>query len=269
MNIHTNFKSIWKIVLSAFVFALVLFSFFYVTGFRKGDGFTVVRVGSIVLTHIDEETQVFINNKLKRGRTKNDGTRTLRNLFPGEYSILVVREGYWPWLKEINVPEKVKVKIAPFGVLSNISGVIIPTKDEDYDTIANKVRSEKLPTDKNPTLSNDDNAVVWVEGNALLVRWIGDTQTPPDSFCRDKELCTGTTTVFQTSSIIRSVDFFKGRNDVVIVATLDGVFAIEVDTRGTQNFQPIIKGTSLPIFSSKDIDSLYVLDGEFLYLVNL
>ena len=71
--------------------------------------------------------------------------------------------------------------------------------------------------------------------------------------------------VLKTS--ITAIDFYKNREDVVLISSGDGVFALEIDSENIQNFQPIYKGKS-PVFVKKDSSSIYILDDGNLMIVN-
>jgi hypothetical protein len=94
-------------------------------------------------------------------------------------------------------------------------------------------------------------ARLWHDDQNVWIEWL--TETPlPYYLTEKKEL------VFQTKSFIKNSAFFPGRDDIIIVAIENGVFALEIDGRGTRNFQPIYKGKS-PVFTRLG-DNIYVLD---------
>ena len=65
------------------------------------------------------------------------------------------------------------------------------------------------------------------------------------------------------SGEITDVEFYKDRADVVIFTSGEVIYAIEADREGTQNFQPLFKGTS-PRFYKNETGTLYIQDGNSL-----
>ena len=94
-------------------------------------------------------------------------------------------------------------------------------------------------------------ARLWHDDQNLWVQWLAETPLPY-YLTEKKEL------VFKTKSLLKNAAFFPGRDDIIIVAIENGVFALEIDGRGTRNFQPIYKGKS-PVFARLG-DNLYILD---------
>ncbi|MFH0845778.1 MAG: PEGA domain-containing protein [Patescibacteria group bacterium] len=62
---------------------------------------------------------------------------------------------------------------------------------------------------------------------------------------------------------IKAIDFYKDREDVVIISVEEGVYALETTQ---ENLQPIYKGIN-PLFVKKDDSTLYILDNNSLMLV--
>jgi hypothetical protein len=73
---------------------------------------------------------------------------------------------------------------------------------------------------------------------------------------------------FTSSANIRNLDFYKNRNDIFILSFGTGIFAIEADKTGTQNFQPIFDGYS-PEFVKNDSKTIYLLDNNSLSILEI
>ena len=63
----------------------------------------------------------------------------------------------------------------------------------------------------------------------------------------------------EIKNAITALDFYKNREDVILMSLADGVYALGIDYETEQNLQPIYKGDT-PLFVKKDNDSIYVLD---------
>lgn len=260
-------KSPFGIILSTFVLTVVLFLGAREAGFHKGNGFSIVRGGSITINKIDSNTKVFIDNKERTNKIENSELK-IKNIAPGMHIILVSKDGYIPWSKTIEVFEKKETIISPFMLSRNVNGVIVTEADSEYYKIRSEVRSSAIPTVSNKRISTSGNIATWIEGENIIVEWLGDIDLIPQYFCIDGE-CTSTIEVISSKVTLRNLDFYSDRDDVLLLSSDIGVYALEIDKRGIQNFQPLYKGTSFPIFSVNDAHSLYILDGTILFIVNI
>ena len=71
----------------------------------------------------------------------------------------------------------------------------------------------------------------------------------------------------EIKSQIKAIDFYKNREDVILMALAEGVYALGVDYETEQNLQPIYKGKN-PVFIKKNDSSIYILDNNNLMEVN-
>lgn len=99
--------------------------------------------------------------------------------------------------------------------------------------------------------------VTWLQDGNLYATWIRENETPPFFFC--KESCKKELNIDWNEPIER-YEFFPNRNDVVILQTSLGIFAVELDDRSQRNIQPIIKGTDLKFML--DGNKIIVFDGH-------
>lgn len=105
---------------------------------------------------------------------------------------------------------------------------------------------------------------LWQEDNRILARWLKDADSLPNYFCRG-EICNDMVIVFSSPDKIRNFDFYPGREDVILLAVQTGVYAIEIDTRKAQNFQPVYKGADPKFIVSGN--TLYIKDGDNIFRV--
>jgi len=102
--------------------------------------------------------------------------------------------------------------------------------------------------------------------NKIFASWLKDEDDIPNYFCRSGE-CEKTVLVFDSAVPIKSLAFYPNREDVVILAISSGVYAIEIDARKHQNFQPVYKGID-PSFVTEG-NTLYIKDSENLFRIEL
>ena len=210
----------------------------------------------VVLVNVDDEATVFINGKARR-TINTDGTITI-SLPIGTQEVGIDRDGYWPWVKTISLNTGDEYIFAPFIVSRAALAEGVRTSDPNFTTIRSLFVSESIPNPTNPLVSSDELSRIWLDGEEIIFAWDGPATTTPQFLCTPG--CVAQQVITQVATAPRSLTFLPDRNDVIVLATLDGVFALEVDSRGIQNFQRIYKG-DLPQVVSHD-HNLYVLDND-------
>ena len=83
--------------------------------------------------------------------------------------------------------------------------------------------------------------------------------SPPPLFCVEK--CSTNITAFQSDITIKNLAFLNNRNDAVIISLGNSVYALELDRREVQNFEPIYIGVDPRFYKSQD-NTIYILDGS-------
>ncbi len=226
------------------VVALSLYSY----GYRFKNNLTLGKVGTLSITIPMPLTSIFIDESRKITTSKDNEVVNL-TFSPTKHSVIVSRDGYFPWKKDFVIESGKTTTIYPILVSQNATGEIITKNDKDYWTIRNKVVTDVLPTKDNPGLSADGSVSIWVEDNAIMAKVGNEIKK-----------------VIQPDTIIRNVYFYKDRSDAVMFSTLGSIFIIEIDDEGEQNFLPVYRGQK-PIFIKTDPNFIYVLDAENLMQV--
>jgi hypothetical protein len=167
-----------------------------------------------------------------------------------------------PWEKELPVVIGETTAARVFLV----SASPIPTDkapgSTEY-TAANNLFTTALPT---TIMSPSGNVTITRTEKTITAHWNGDGQIP-SFFCSD-EACDTSQVVFNSVDLpVTSFGFFKDREDVIIFSRGNGVYAIEIDRRGTQNFFPIYTGVH-PRVATKD-GILYVKDADKIFAFSL
>ena len=99
--------------------------------------------------------------------------------------------------------------------------------------------------------------VAWLEEGDLFAVWGKEGESPPYFFCN--KVCVEKQHIDWQEPIQR-YEFFPNRNDVVILLTERGIFAVELDGRSERNIQVILEEPDLD-FRIKPNGSLVVYDG--------
>ena len=254
----------------AFIIVMIAGNTMKASGFHF-QGLKVVRGGDVAVVSFGVDTDIFINQKIVSSKDNDRGSVTLvENVQPGTHDLLVFNEAYWPWKKNITVNSDETTSVSPFLVRRNASGIIVTNKDPEYTSLRNQVLTNTVPTKASPKKSKSGLVEIWTEGNVAMARWTGSDETVSEYFCTDENICNKEVSVVTSPDTIRNLDFYKSEDGVLIVSFSNGVFAIEIDKRGgTQNFQPIYKGTELPRFSKSNDDTINVIDGSAIFIIDL
>ena len=109
---------------------------------------------------------------------------------------------------------------------------------------------------------------VWRDENSLnIISQLEKDSTSLPFFCNTVEVCRLPQTITDVRANSR-FDFFPGRNDVIIVQKNDGIYAVELDGRGTRNIFPLYLGKDIS-FVVEDSNQIYIRDAKDYYLLEL
>lgn len=292
---HTRRRIYFLIFSVAFVLLIPIVTL-VASGYRL-QGFKLVATGGMALYNIPEDAEVYMNYKpVKFGLLSR--SFLLQNIAPGDYFIVVAKAGHWSWAKHLTVgekrvstasilllPQSPKLTLIPeYEIEQRLSERIdfpffnstttekkVSSKYRDaldlFDPALNKkVLLAKAGTSTELTVQKTkDNVYLWKEGDKLYAGWEGTKNNAPFFFCNEKS-CATTQVVFERGDIT-SYDFFPGRNDVALVLTSEGLYAVEIDMRTEQNLQPLY--TAKGIDFRVDEEQLYIKEGNRLFEIEL
>ena len=219
-------------------------------------------------------TKVFFDNKKEVITTKDNETVVIKDVTAGAHLILTHKDGYWPWSKAITVEEAENISLSTFGItqspaLANIPKYIksdLSGENETYTSIMEHLESDKSVSKK---YSSDRNTVIESTGQNIIASWKGDPELRPAYFC-DEDACSDTITVLPQNREVRNIDFYPGRDDLILFAAENRVYVIELDARDIQNIQPLYESLlGQPEFVRTIDRGVYIKDGDKLYLVTL
>ncbi len=179
--------------------------------------------------------------------------------------IVVSKEGYWPWNKEISLQGGTEMRFSVFLFKKSPEGAAVQERTPERRELEALFKQQtSLPTRKTPVRSDDSSAELFVENGKILARWLSKDPAP-QYYCIDGSCDEHVALSFEAE--LRDLSFLPSRNDVALLAIQNGVFALELDNRGTQNFQPVYRGTR-PRFIVKD-GVPYIKDGLALVSLSL
>jgi hypothetical protein len=186
--------------------------------------------GTIVLFAPVYGTEMFVDGKLA-GLSEEAGQKMSYNYSEGKHSVIVSHEGFWPWKKDLSLAAKTTITLKPFIVRKEVKPSEIPRSSYDAGTMT----------------INQDYTDAMTKFNDLSIK---------EEF-KKPLLSTGI-------GKARSVDYYPGRTDVLLVAVNNGIFAVETGTTTPRNFEPVFEGKE-PVFIKDDNNVLIIKDGDSLY----
>ncbi len=257
----------------------------YATGYRFTDTFSLGRTGGLYISTNQSGVQIYVNNKLIRETGIFQKNIFVQNLKPGTFAIETRKDGFISWKKELMIyPETVaeaRTFMLPNDVILNeilpfvdtdgtptTSLTILKTKNPEFTDITSIFLPPKI-TKKSATTTLDTKILgkLYLKkiSGKLHASWMGNQDERPLYFCINN-ICRNEI-IIQTSSSVRSFDFFPGRSDLVIVVLDSGIYVTEIDDSPGQNTQPILNGTNLDMRVKDNI--VYIKKEVTLYSVSL
>lgn len=246
---------------------------FYTLGYRLSADLRFYKTGGLYVSSPLTGSKIFVNNKEKKETNIFQGGLFLQSLKPGQYSVLVAKDGYWPWQKNLTIKEQFVTEARAFLLPKDTKGKVIlrenysPLEISKYDEIL--VNLKATTTEYTRFTPNQKEKLWWdPQKNEIWVRWLGEKQSLPYFFCDDL-VCQEEKLILRSVFLIRNVDFYPKRRDVILVAVQNSIYALEIDGRGGRMLQPIYKGKDPVFITYKNENLIYILDEDNLIEVKL
>lgn len=296
----------YKFRLAYFLFFVIVFIIgipilvFYSAGYTVDETFNLSIRGGIYVYTPEPNTSVFIGNELKNTSGFFNKEILVGGLKPDQYTVLATNENFWPWAKIVSVRRGEVEALFPFLVpkVVNAEEIIVGTSDylDILEVFAEKRELIASASSKSIVKPSDDTigvtatsttpvfetitrrqVEVWLDNNTLFARYLGRDDAAPNYYCRivtdqknilrENEECSEPIRVFESSVPIRTFDFYPYRDDAIIVALDNGIYAIETDFRAYQNFYPLFRGENPDFRVYKN--QVYVKDGAYVAVLDL
>jgi hypothetical protein len=270
--------------------------------YAKGDIFTngwnILETGGMYVTEAPVGSNIFLNSKSQTSTSFFSRDILIKNLRPGTYHVLVQKDGYNAWSNTLMVKNNLVVAADVFMLpthvileeipkyISQSDGTATTTgakiKNQDYvdilavfstssPAVSKKIFStstidfkDNLGTKISPIM--DGKIGLWQDGSAIFAKWFGDDDQAPTYFCNGSD-CSETITVYHSLAPIRKINFLPDYNSVVLVASGDEIFAIQIENNPDKVPQLIYKGTN-PTFQMIGGD-VYIKDNTYIAHVQL
>ncbi len=255
----------------------------YTDGYRIDPALHIYKTGGLFVSSPVSGAKIYINNKEKKQTNMLQSGLFLQSLKPGEYSVLIAKDNYWPWMKTLQVEEQMVTEARAILIPKNPKGEVImyenysSAEKSKYKEILEKLKRTRQPigsaawktatAEEKETryskLSINGKEKLWwnPRENKLWVEWLGSEDSLP-YFFRDDSSAETKILILDSKFPIVNAEFYPGRKDVVIVAAQNGIYALEIDGKGGRMLQPIYKGKEPTFAISENGKTIYVLEED-------
>lgn len=252
---------IFFIIFLVFIPVVILYSM----GYRLDKGFSLTPTGGLYVFYPQSGAEVYINGVLSDQTSLFERGIFIDDLKTDTFEIEVRKVGFTPWKKTIDIKEKRVSEAYPYLIPQTISTSSLPKfiTLNSGTSISNTLYSEvldlfatsskatssikKIGSSTSTKLVASSTGVVRkdieivVDKNKVIASWKGNKDSLPFYFCDEMRLqCVFDFVV--TEGNIKHVDFYPGRNDVILYSTKDGIFVTELDKRPIQNTAKLLSG---------------------------
>ena len=266
-----------------FGFAFLFFVFIpvlilYSTGYRLS-GFRLIQTGGIFLSVPESGAVAIIDSSIVKETGFFLKNIYVKNLKPETHSIKITKDGFQEWYKELMVyPQTVTeahsfllpnnpvlVEIQQFIISTSTVGTTTPPK-VSTTTVSNTEYKNVTALFSTTTPQNPKRKLIIKNTDGVLrVAWSGTEESMPYYFCSPTS-CQKEINISLDSKIV-SFSFFPGRDDLLVVKTSGGLFAVEIDNRSSQNIQTLAKKENIDFRIDDGV--IYIKEGKKLFFISL
>ncbi|MCW9054591.1 MAG: hypothetical protein OQJ98_01250 [Candidatus Pacebacteria bacterium] len=231
----------------------------YSTGYRLGEGFSLVKTGGIYIGVGESGAELLLDGRVRKkvGILKNGFF--VQDLTPRVYYVRVEKEGYRPWEKILEVnPQRVS-EAAAFILPEHIPYVEVLPSDSKYEDLLDLFATSTattLQTDEYPDelatsthgvvreVKRKGDVVLWQEEDGVYARWVNSVGRAPSYFCEER-VCNKV--IHVKDQTVDFFDFHPQSNELLITVS-DGVaYMTEIDPRIPRNTQTLFDATGMMV----------------------
>ena len=123
MTIKTRRKLFWLSVLIFLIIAppIALYS----SGWRLTYDFKIKMTGGLFVAVPESGASVYLNGKFIKSTNFLQSGVFVQNLTQGPYSVMISKDGHWPWTKNLAVAESEVAEARAFMLPQNINGTVL------------------------------------------------------------------------------------------------------------------------------------------------
>ncbi|MFA5935098.1 MAG: PEGA domain-containing protein [Candidatus Paceibacterota bacterium] len=264
----------------------------YANGDIFGTGWSLSKTGGIYINSAPINSEIYIDSKLRSSTSFFERDLLIKNLKPDLYNIMVKKEGYNSWSKKIivldNLVSDANVFMLPIKIdyrdipkenfidsKRGTTTIKIKQPNEEYKYVLSffseevSLKAKKIASSSfsNKNLGTEEFPIMngkiglWRDKTKVFVSWYGKAESAPKYFC-NKGICVKTIQVFDFKTEPTKIDFLPSYDGVIIFASIDEVFAMQVEDNELKEVQPIYKGKKPDFRLINGI--IYVKDGDII-----
>lgn len=241
----------------------------YSNGYRLDRDLVLQPTGGIYVFYPESGAQLYVDGELSDQTSLFYRGIFVDNLAPKNYDIEVYKEGYLPWKKNIDVRERKVAEGYPFLIPEIISTSTVPRfvtlasgtsvtnglYTDIVDLFSTSSATSTTPArlrniiagTTTPVIASSTAPLVRKDiqvdlvGKEIVASWQGASASRPFYFCDPlRASCVDSFVVAEGD--FKKVDFYPGRNDVILYTKKDGLYVTEIDTRAPQNTMKLLSG---------------------------
>lgn len=139
------------LLLSTIIFIIIApLTLLYTSGYRIASDFSITKTGGIYVSSPVSGSEIFLNNKPQKTTNILQSGVFIQSLRPNIYSVLVGKDGYWPWQKNLEVRTQFVTEARAFLISQSpdskilMRGPIVSIYASPYDDVLmlEEVRSD-------------------------------------------------------------------------------------------------------------------------------
>jgi hypothetical protein len=251
------------LLLSILVLIIVIIAGGYLLGYRFGPGISISRVGTIAITELPKGTSIYIDQVL-RTTTTATSTKSLEAV-SGDHTIIISVPGDYPWNDLVSITSGKTTTVSPILITMQPNATAL-TGDARTAAIA-RVASTTLPTLASPLTLANGCAHIYMSDNQILADAVSAPGcTPPPYLCPNGKCAS--TVIFTPVVTPEAVLAYPGRQDALLIALNNVLYAVALDPRSPRFFAPVLTATN-PAFGTLSDGTLIVKNGESVFSIKL
>jgi len=258
-------------LICACAFVLLIPAFIlYGSGYRLGSDWKVTETGGIYIYSSEPGAALSLGGKeISEGLGLFQRGFFVQDLVPSPYDVVVFKPGFTTWEKKLQVRPKLVTEATAFLVPQSLGLTLLSasTTDDALNTDFNQAVSSFSDAPDVPSLPEDRlrkgfvlhrDVALWIDGNKIIAEWRGAPEEIPSFFCSVQGTCQPQLVVREEKKAISDVNFYPGRNDAIIYAVDDSLFAAELDQRPPQTVLPLFRGGKNVSFRVRNGENVYL-----------
>ncbi len=98
---------------------------FYANGYRLAENFRISKTGGLYVSSPISGSEIYVKEELEKKTNIFQSGLFLQSLSSGTYPILVAKDGFWPWVKDIKVKEGMVAETRAFLIPQSPEGKVL------------------------------------------------------------------------------------------------------------------------------------------------